>query len=180
MCTDIDDPLNDLPVEVRDALEEAGWKPGHSRAEMTRGPFSVKLGGWPNYVSYFWDESLELGVQSSTGDLLMRSRHAQRVLDELAGLRLMPLVGEVLRSQIVFDVTEGIAMSDEIKKLSVFLQSLLIPIGEVLSESIILLGESGSVFLLGYVGYGVLYVDYSFGPSMKKLLIGEALTPLDF
>ena len=60
-------------------------------------------------------------------------------------------------------------------QLSVILEEFLVPIAEVESESVILIGDSAAIYLSGIVGEGVLFAGYSFSEGNERVAMAQQL-----
>lgn len=83
-------------------------------------------------------------------------------------------------SDIVFDPNVGMAERSCIVQLSDLLGTTLVPIGETRSEAIILMGDTGEVYLMGYVCSGVFLAGDTFGDAITSLLVGRQLSVIEF
>lgn len=158
------------------ALRAAGWQPNQCRTRTRNAPPTEDIHRWREFIAQF-APSTEHGAfpVGRTDD-----HAARQALHELFGLRIVPHSGEVLRSDLHFDPAFGVACADEIQGLGKLLHDVLVPIGEVISESIIVQQSSGPVFLLGWVGVGVFYAGKDIQDGLEKLLASQRLPPVLF
>lgn len=190
-------PFEGLSETVRSLLLRAGWVPDASRRNCCvlnsrgvsrwvdyvigrgrRSPILRCTTGWLDFVTKFWPKSDGLGKDATPEERLIRTSKARILIDELFGLRVTPLPGEILRSCVVFDPQSGVDEADYCRGLGDLLGEVVIPVGEVQSESIILCGENGNMYLLGLAGRGVFRLGDSVSQSLESLLMSRRLTPL--
>jgi hypothetical protein len=152
--------LDNLSLDVRTVLIQAGWRPGGSRSRPPWWrPFAKKL-DWNRFR------------QSFSRQLQQCPDHcAIRIVDELFGIEIQTF--QVNRWwALQFDPGDGIAQADDIFTLGQILNECLIPIGETPSEAIVLLSCTGNVFLMGWVAAGVFSVG-KFDEAVVRIIKGR-------
>lgn len=136
--------------------------------------------GWMRFIQHFAIGARAPLETSLNSDLIARTSLARAILNECYGLLVETAPGPLLRSPIHFEPQIGIDHAEDVRGLSELLGTLLIPIGEVQSESIILLSETGHVYLLGFVGCGVIQMGNTLSEGVEALFCSRRGTTLKF
>lgn len=107
-----------------------------------------------------------------------RQHPAIQILDELQGLLLKTDSNAKYQSSIRFEPSVRVD-SDDAMMLSAILNEWIIPIGQVVSEAMIGIGDLGAMYLVGTVSPGVFLAGLSFAEGMERLLRGDELELID-
>jgi hypothetical protein len=176
-----DEPLTDLPENVRNELLQAGWVPGKNRRSEVRISQShqsgrllsstirlLKCGYWKTGYKSPYEDPFHVDKMF---DLFPS---ALVVIDELYNLALTE------RKLVEFKFFGLDGFESEINRLSDLLNLNLVPIGEVPSSSIIVMSEDQHIFELSWVVTGVLYLGKGFGNVMNRMMRRMPFRPVVF
>lgn len=145
---------------LKSVLLLGGWKPGVSRTKRAWWNVFAKRFDWKRFNHCF-----ERQFSRFPGHC------ARRILDELYGIRLQTFQRNRFCA-LDFDPEDGMDDADKIDRLGKILNECLIPIGATPSESIVLIGDSGNVFLLGWVSPGVFSMGH-FNDAIDAIITGR-------
>lgn len=170
-----------MPQELVTILSEAGWRPEVNRrssVSVYRGQHFAsvvlrKLGVMPPIET---NDPFYVDTKFNIWD------DAAYVLDQLFGLtiRSQVSVGPFVNQTIVFDPQICRGFEAEVHTLELILKTPIVPIGEVLSSSILLLCRSGHLLQLGYVAPGVALSADNLPDGLLRILQGEHAATLVF